>query len=182
MAYILFFCPQGMWDLSSPTRNQTPIPCTGRQHLNYWSTREVPAPPFWDSPIFHCMLYHISSIHSSIYGHFGGFHLLKWSESCSVVSDSWRPHGLYSPCNSPGQKTGVGSLSLPQGIFPTQGLNTGLPHCRRILYQLSHKGSPSTCWPLSVMLLQTIVHKFLDGNMFSFPLDLYLEVKFLITG
>ena len=38
--------------------------------------------------------------------------------------------------------TGVGSLFLLQGIFPTQGLNPGLPHCRQILYQLSHKGSP----------------------------------------
>ena len=38
--------------------------------------------------------------------------------------------------------TGVGSLSLLQGIFPTQGLNPGLPHCRRILHQLNHKGSP----------------------------------------
>ena len=37
---------------------------------------------------------------------------------------------------------GVGSLSFLQGIFPTQGLNPGLPHCRWILYQLSHKGSP----------------------------------------
>ena len=64
------------------------------------------------------------------------------SESCSVVSDSSWPHGLYSPWNSPGQNTGVGSLSLLQGIFPTQGLNPGLPHCRQILYQLSHKGSP----------------------------------------
>ena len=63
------------------------------------------------------------------------------SESHSVVSDSLRPHGLYSPWNSPGQNTGVGSLSLLQGIFPVQGLNPGL-HCRRILYQLSHKGSP----------------------------------------
>ena len=40
------------------------------------------------------------------------------------------------------KKTGVGSLSLLQGIFPTQGLNPGLPHCRQILDQLSHKGSP----------------------------------------
>ena len=47
------------------------------------------------------------------------------------------PHGLYSPWNSPSQNTGVGSLSLLQGIFPTQGLNPGLPHCRWILYQLS---------------------------------------------
>ena len=44
--------------------------------------------------------------------------------------------------NSPGQNTGVGSLSLLQDIFPTQGSNPGLQHCRRILNQLSHKGSP----------------------------------------
>ena len=49
---------------------------------------------------------------------------------------------LYSPWNSPGQNTGVGSPSLLRGIFPTQGSNPGLPHCRWILYQLSHKGSP----------------------------------------
>ena len=60
----------------------------------------------------------------------------------SVVSDSLRPHGLYSPWNSPGQNTGIGSLFLLQGIFRTQGSNPGLPHRRRILYQLSHKGSP----------------------------------------
>ena len=61
------------------------------------------------------------------------------SESHSVMSNSLRPHGLYSLWNSPGQNIGVGSLSFLQGIFPTQGLNPGLLHCRRILYQLSHK-------------------------------------------
>ena len=55
------------------------------------------------------------------------------------MSDSLQPHGWYSPWNSPGQNTDVGSLSLLQGIFPTQGLNPGLLHCRQILYQLSHK-------------------------------------------
>ena len=49
---------------------------------------------------------------------------------------------LLSPWNSPGHNTWVGSLSHLQGIFPTQGSNPGLPHCRWILYQLSHKGSP----------------------------------------
>ena len=49
---------------------------------------------------------------------------------------------LYTAWNSPGQNTGAGSLSLLQGVFPTQGSNPGLPHCRRILYQLSHQGSP----------------------------------------
>ena len=51
-------------------------------------------------------------------------------------------HGLYSPWNSPGQNTGVGSPSFLQKIFPTQGSNPGLLHCRRILYKLSHQGSP----------------------------------------
>ena len=60
-------------------------------------------------------------------------------ESRSIISNSFRPHGLYS---SPGQNTRVGSLSLLQGIFPTQGSNWGLLHCRSILYQLSYQGSP----------------------------------------
>ena len=58
-----------------------------------------------------------------------------------VTQSCLQPHGLYSPLNSPGQNTGVGSLSLLQEIFPTQGLNPDLPHYRQILYQLSHKGS-----------------------------------------
>ena len=63
-------------------------------------------------------------------------------EDLSVMPYSLQSHGLYSPWNSPGQNTGVSSLSLPQGIFPTQGSNPGLLHCRKILYQLSHRGSP----------------------------------------
>ena len=64
------------------------------------------------------------------------------SESRSVVSDSLWPHRPYSSWNSPGQNTGVDSLSLLQQIFPTQGLNLGLLHCRWILHQLSHQGCP----------------------------------------
>ena len=70
---------------------------------------------------------------------------VKETEASSVMSDSLRPHGLYSSWNSPGQNTGVGTLSLLQGIFPTQGLNPGLLHCRWILYQLSYQGSPKRC-------------------------------------
>ena len=68
--------------------------------------------------------------------------MIHESESHSVVSDSLQPHGLYSPWNSPGQNTGVGSLSLLQGIFLIQELNRNLLHCRQILNQLSHKGNP----------------------------------------
>ena len=52
------------------------------------------------------------------------------------------PHVLYSLWNFPGQNTGVGSLSLLQGIFPILGLNPGLLHYGQTLYQLSHKGIP----------------------------------------
>ena len=68
--------------------------------------------------------------------------LASESESSSVVSDSLRPHEIYSPWNSPGQNIGVGSLSLLWGIFPPQESNPDLQHYRRILYQLNHKGSP----------------------------------------
>ena len=69
------------------------------------------------------------------------------SVSCSVMSDFWWSHGLYPtrllyPWNSPGKNTQVGCHSLLLGIFPTQGLNLGLLHCRQILYSLSHQGSP----------------------------------------
>ena len=67
----------------------------------------------------------------------------KWtSESCSVMSDSLQSYSLYSLWTSPSRNTGVGSLFLLQGIFPTQGWSPGLLHCRRTLYQLTHKGSP----------------------------------------
>ena len=61
----------------------------------------------------------------------------------SVISDSFRPHGLQPtrllcPWNSPGKNTGVGSHSLLQRIFSTQESNPGLLHCRQILYHLSH--------------------------------------------
>ena len=78
------------------------------------------------------------------------------SESCSVVCDSLQPHGLYSPQNSPGQNTGVGSCSLLQRIFPTQGSNPGLPQCGQILYQLSHKGSPR--------ILEWVAYAFSSGS------------------
>ena len=72
------------------------------------------------------------------------------------MSDSLRPRGLHSPWNSPSNNTGVGSLSLLQGIFPTQGSNPDLPHCRRILYQLGHQGSPR--------ILEWVVYPFSSGS------------------
>ena len=64
-----------------------------------------------------------------------------YHESHSGVSDSLQPHELCSAWNSPGQNTGMGSCSLHQGIFPTQGSNSGLSHCRRTL-PAEPQGSP----------------------------------------
>ena len=71
--------------------------------------------------------------------------MVKWSRS--VVSDSLRPHGLLPtwllcPWDFPGNSTGVDCHFLLQRIFPTQGSNPGLPHCRQTLYCLSHQRSP----------------------------------------
>ena len=68
------------------------------------------------------------------------------------MSDSLPPHGLYSPWNSPGQNTGVVSSSLLQRIFPTQGSNPGLPHCRHTFYCLSHHGSPFSNMNVDIFL------------------------------
>ena len=77
------------------------------------------------------------------------------SQSRSVVSCSLQAHGLQSPRNSPGHSTGVCSLPLLQGIFSNQGSNPGLPHCRWILYQLSHKRS--------LRILEWVAYSFSSG-------------------
>ena len=59
---------------------------------------------------------------------------MKVIQSCLTLCNP-----MEYPWNSPGQNIGVGSLSLLQWIFPAQGLNPGLLHCRQILYQLSDK-------------------------------------------
>ena len=77
---------------------------------------------------------------------------VKVAQFCLTLCDPMN----CSPWNSPGQNTGVGSLSLLQGIFRTQGSNPGLPHCRWILDQLSHKGSPVT--------LEWVAYPFSNGS------------------
>ena len=81
-----------------------------------------------------------------------GKNIMSFIECCtvlssSVVSDSLRPHdcslaGSSVHGDSPGKNTGVSCHALLQGIFPTQGWNPGLPHCRQILRCLRHQGSP----------------------------------------
>ena len=97
---------------SSQPRDQTRVSHTASRHFTIWAKGR-------DKNLQHMWL-------------------VKVAKSCPTL----QPHGLYSSWNSPGQNTGVGSLSLLQGIFPTQGWNPGLLHCGQILYQLSHQGSP----------------------------------------
>ena len=77
---------------------------------------------------------------------------VRVTQSCLTLSDPMD----YSSWDSPGQNTGVGSFSLLQGIFPTQGSNPGLSHYRWILYQLSHKGSLS--------ILEWVAYPFSSGS------------------
>ena len=97
------------------------------QCMNYWT------PPSW-----------FPHVH-------GTWQALKWS-----VSNSLRPHVLYSPWDSLGQNTRVGSLSFLQGIFPTQGLNPGLPHCKVIFLPAEPRGKPKNTGVGSLSLLQRI--------------------------
>ena len=75
----------------------------------------------------------------------------KWKWICSVVSDSLQPHGLLPtrflcPWDFPGKNTGVGCHFFLQEIFPTQGLNPDLPHCRQMFYHLSQQGRPTSVY------------------------------------
>ena len=79
------------------------------------------------------------------------------AQSCLTL----QPHGLQptkllSPWDFPGKDTGVGHHFLLQGIFPTQGSNVGLLHCRQILYRLSYKGSPANRISQSIQLVQLL--------------------------
>ena len=78
--------------------------------------------------------------------------------NCSVMSD---PPGSVVHGDSPGKNTGVGCCALLQGIFPTQGLNPDIPHCRQILYCLNHEGSPS--------ILEWVAYPFSSGS--SWPMN-----------
>ena len=94
----------------------------------------------------------------------------EWLQSCLTLCDpmDW-PTRLFHPWNSPGKNTGVGCHSLLQGIFRTQGLNSGLLHFKRILYHLSHQGSPDLKeswvpknWGFWTVVLEKILESPLD--------------------
>ena len=117
---------------------------------------------------------------------------VKWKSLCCV----WllRPHGLYSPWNSLDQNTGVGSLSLLQGIFWTQRSNPGLPHCRWILYKLSYQGSSRilewvacpfssrSSWLRNWPRVSCIAGKFFTNWDYQGALDLFMYLWIWATG
>ena len=102
-----------------------------------------------------------------------------WSFSFSISPSNEYSGSLNSPWNSLGQNAGVGSLSLLQGIFPTQGSNPGLPHCRQILNQLSHKGNPEASFRLYHINYENIysLHNWILFSFFGQPF--YSDLKLL---
>ena len=110
---------------------------------------------------------------------------MKWSEIHSVVSNSLWPHGPYSPWNSPGQNTGVGSLSLLQGIFPTRDWTQVSHSAGELFISWATVGNPNRAtpcsWPYlgSLILVssrdlrKTLKHLPLSGLSSDFSLDLF---------
>ena len=123
-----------MWDLSPWPGIKPMLPALEGWSLNHWTAREVPWSGFWLYKCFQFMKIQQSAhlcTWTFLYVCYINISIKSmWSESHSVMSVSFWPCGLYSPRNCPGQNTGVGSHSLLQGIFPTQGANPGLRHCR----------------------------------------------------
>ena len=115
-------------------------------------------------------LFHLHQIFSTLIPSFPS--LWKWKLLSHV-----RLFATPCPRKSPGQNIGVGSLSPFQGIFPTQGLNPGLPHCRWIFYQLSHKGNP---FP-SLSSLDIMVH-LLNWSTYDSTFDPLVSLPFPTTG
>ena len=112
-------------------------PALESRTLIHWITRGVPVHVFFHLNILHMLIFknlYWTILQISTYTQTRIELTESESESHSVVSNSLQPQELYSPWNSPGQNTGMDSLSLLQGIFSTQGSNPGLPHCRWILY------------------------------------------------
>ena len=106
---------------------------------------------------------------------------VKAAQSCPTLCD---PHGLYSPWNSPGQNTGVSSLSLLQGIFPTQQLNWDCLLCRQILYQLNYERSPMV-WLCNLFLVSSENRSFkfsevqlVDFSFMNLFLMLHLKIHY----
>ena len=117
--------------VSSQPKNQARVSCIAGGFFTSWATREA-------QPLL-CVLCLVAQSCLTLCDHM----------DCSSPGSS--VHG-----DSPGKNTGVACSALRQGIFPTQGLNPGLLHCRQILYHLSHQGSPTFSLHLSKNYLGAI--------------------------
>ena len=93
---------------------------------------------------------------------------LKWSESCSVVSDSFRSHGLCSSWNSPGQNPGKGRGSLLQGMFPTQGIEPRSPTLQVDSLPAEPPGKPSLLtWIITIVSYLLSLQPSSQRNLFT---------------
>ena len=81
------------------------------------------------------------------------------AQSCPTLCNpkDCKPTRLLCPTESPDRNTGMGCYSFLQGIFPTQGSNLGLLHCRQTLYYLSHREAPREGWAPINWCFQTVV-------------------------
>ena len=82
--------------------------------------------------------------------------IFLFAQLCPTFSNPMEPTRLLCPQDSPDKNTGVGCHALLQGIFPTQGWNLDLLHCRQILYHLSQQG----CLPFPQLILYTSLKHF----------------------
>ena len=106
-------------------------------------------------------MYEIRLFHRTYFQRFPGCKYLKWPDQDDIcIRQGIRAFSTFTLWkkreNESTQNTGVGSLSLLQGIFPTQGSNPGLPHCRKILYQRCYQGSPR--------ILEWVAYPFSNGS------------------
>jgi len=151
--------PHGMWDLCSPTKDQTCISCIGRQTLNHGTTKEVLRLSILPSKYIDkfLMSFHIYCHHSSLRKLSPA---VNWTAAVCVCTNAhmraqlcltllW-PHGLYPArllCtwDFPDKHTGVNCSFLLHEIFPTQRSNSHLLHWQVDCLPLSHLGSPDYC-------------------------------------
>ena len=89
--------------------------------------------------------------------------------SCSVMSNSLQPTRLLCPWDSLGKNTGVSCHFLLQRIFPTQGLNLCLLHCRCFFLLLSHRGGPITLWQAPQLLAWNLFPLVLFAALWETP-------------
>ena len=125
--------------------HQAPL-SVGFSRQEYWSGLSFPTPGIFLTQESNPHLLHWQASSLSLGKTYFKFERKKESEVAQLCPTLLRPHGLQPtsllhPWSFLGKNTGVGCHFLLQGIFPTQGLNRGLPHCRQTLYHLSHQGS-----------------------------------------